>query len=832
MKINAKRSICLILVSVMTAFLAIPAASAAYLPKNDPRSNYSSNIALIYTGYYNPANYDGENIGDYDKDKFLPYVGYLDEQGRAQDDFFDTFLMLSLQSPHGGSLHRWYDWVPNSVPGRLVDWQYAMERPFVKNLQLDALDQAVKQVGSDLENRDKQVNVYLTIPFPDPQSRDFGDFNGDGVSDDLISLEARNELVQWYIDTMVERFKSKGYKHLKLAGFYWLQEDLDTTVQGEAENVKATSDYLNSKGMRLGWIPWSGAGEKGNGNKHGYDFTLVQPNHYFQAETTIKRIEETAALSRNNGQGVEIEFDQRAIENPYYRQVFYNYLIGGVKYGYMADSLLAYYQDVYAIYDFYHHRSPIGRQLYDDIYRFAKGTFVPPIGDIEARVIDRDGNPIPDAQVTNGDGFSAWTDSNGRFATNDQFAIQYTFTVAKEGYQSRTVRFDAVQSATIRKDIVLAPSGGPIAEQQVIADFEGEFNVGGNSVVNRSFNTEAEFVRSGEQSLKAVFPNGWGPVRAFIDSGSEALAGSDRQFINYTNTDWSAYDSIGMDVYNATNTEQLLELEFMYDQYSWASSRVKQAKLAPGQWNRVEIPFAELRDAGVNLQNIIRLSLKMNEFPTEGATLFFDNINLLKYESLDKPTDTYIALPSSVPTMDIGARWTPSVMDRASLDEQGKHTVVADASFESSNPAVLEVTPDGVLKALAPGKATLRAFANGIEAESKVIEVSGQTFHELKGGRSKLTPGESATISLRSFFDNGYLIPRENASYSWSVKGDAVLLNDKLQQDGTAVENEKLLVGVKNGSARISVTVTYNGKSETIERLVIVTPKGLVAPQN
>ncbi|WP_309118940.1 DUF4855 domain-containing protein [Paenibacillus sp.] len=819
-----KRSVSLILACAVGAAGLLPAASAAYLPKRDPRSNFASNIALIYTGYYDPANYDGVPVGDYDKDKFMPYVGYLDERGKAQDDFFDTFLILSLQSPHGGSLHRWYDWVPNSVPGRLQDWQYAMERPFAKNLQLDALEQAAKQVGRDLGEPDKQVNVYLTIPFPDPQSRDFGDFDGDGASDDLSSLEERNALVRWYIDEMTERFESRDYEHLRLAGFYWLQEDLDTTVPGERENVMATADYLRERGMRLGWIPWSGAGEKGNGDRHGYDFTIVQPNHYFNADTTIERIEETAELSRSSGQGVEIEFDQRAAESPYYRQVLYNYLIGGVKYGYMTESILAYYQDVYAIYDFYRHRSPVGRELYDDIYRFAKGTFVAPTGNVEGRVLDAEGRPIAGATVTGEDGYAAATDAEGRFAANDRFAILQTFAVAKDGYQSRTVRLQASEGTTIRKDIALARSGGPVIERYAVADFEGSFDVGGNGVVSRSFEAAPEFVYAGAQSLKVGYPSGWGPVRAFIDSSSEALADSDRQFVNYENTDWSGYDAITMEVYNATNAEQTLDMEFMYDRYSWGSSRVKQVLLSPGQWNHVEIPLRELREAGVNLSNVIRLSLRMSEFATDGATMYFDDIALLKYERQDQPADTYAALPSTVPTMDVGARWTPVVKDRSAMDAQGRPAIVPDAAFESSDPSVVEVRPDGTLQALAPGRVTLRAVANGIEAESTVIEVSGRTFHELKGGRSKLSPGDAAPISLRSFFDNGYLIPWEEATYRWFVDGNAVALNDKLRPNGTVVANEKTLIGVRNGSAKVSVTIEYNGKSETFERLVVVTP--------
>ncbi|WP_280515367.1 carboxypeptidase-like regulatory domain-containing protein [Paenibacillus cisolokensis] len=275
-------------------------------------------------------------------------------------------------------------------------------------------------------------------------------------------------------------------------------------------------------------------------------------------------------------------------------------------------------------------------------------------------MVDMDGNPLAGAKVTGEDGFSAVTGTDGKFIANGLYSIRHSFTVTKDGYLSRTVRFDVAEGTAIRKDVVLAPSGGEISEKYILADFEGEFNVGGNSVVTRSFNTVTEYVYSGAQSLKVGFPTGWGPVRAFIDSGSEALNGSDRQFVNYTNTDWSGYDAIAMYVYNATSAEQTLYFEFMYDRYSWSSSVLMNVKLAAGQWNRVEIPFSELRDAGANLKNIIRLSLAMREFPTYGATLYFDDIALLKYNR-KPPADTYIELPSPVPTMDIGAEWEPVV---------------------------------------------------------------------------------------------------------------------------------------------------------------------------
>jgi len=824
MSFRFKRHLSLLLALLSAAALVLPSAYAAYIPKNDPKSNYASNIVLIYTGYYNPDNYQGERIGDYTKDRFLPYVGYLDAKGKAQDYFFDTFLLLTTASPHHGSLTRWYSWVPNSVPGRLVDWQWAMDRPFEKNLQLDALDRAVAEVSRTLGDKDKKVNVYLTLPFPDPQSRDFGDFNGDGISEDLQSLDVRNELVKWYVDEMIARFQKKDYKHLTLAGFYWLQEDLDTTVPGEAENVRYAASYLNSLGMRLGWIPWSGAGEKMRGNQYGFDFTLVQPNHYFQADTTIQQIEDTALQSQRAGEGVEIEFDQRAIEDPVYRQKLLNYLIGGVKYEYMKDSLLAYYQDVYGVYDLYHHSSPAVRALYDDLYRFAKGTYTAPVGNFEGHVRDANGQPIAGAVITGSDGFQAITGSDGSFTATGLLATQHPFTISKEGYVSRTINVEIAANQTLRQDVLLRQMpGGEVKDQYVVEDFEGDFDVGGNSVVSRSFTTQAPVGFAGSQALKVYYPPGWGPVRAFIDSGSEKLDGSDRAYVNYKNTDWSNYDTLSMQVYNSTNVAQTLILEFMYDSYSWETSRIKSVTLEPQQWNRVKIPIQELKDLEANVRNIIRLSLTMNDpFPTYGATLYFDDIRLLKYEDRQLPPDYAMKLPSSVPVMNLGSSWTPFVHNKSENDDAGQPSIVREATFESSDSNVLTVSPDGkTVTAKAPGQAVLTAKVGDVWAGSAVIQVSSAITHQWNDKKLVLKPGTETTLTLKSSFDNGYLIPWKDAVYQWKLQGDSVQMTD--QTDGNSViANQKRITAVKAGKSVVTVTITYNGHTETFERTIQV----------
>ncbi|UNK16188.1 DUF4855 domain-containing protein [Paenibacillus sp. N3/727] len=719
-------------VSVGMSSIFSPVTSAAYLPKNSEKSNAASNIALIYTGYYNPDNYDGVKVGDYGKDQFLPYVGYLNEEDVAEDYYFDTFLMLTTSSPYKGSLARYYDWVAASKPGTLQDWEWAMDRVFEKGIQLDGLEAATEQVSGDLNDPGKRVNVYLTLPFPDPQSKDFGDFNGDGIVKNLESLDTRKALIRWYVDTMTARFEQQNYKHLKLSGFYWLQEDLDKAVAGEQESAKYASEYLQQRGMRLGWIPWFGALEKANGNRLGFDFSAIQPNHYFDEDSTIQRVEDTADIAYANETGVEVEFDQRIIDLPRYRQAFYNYLITGVKKQFMNDAMIAYYQDVYAIYDLYHSEIPAAKQMYTDIYKFAKGTYTAPVGNYKGRVVDPKGNGITDATLTDKAGTVVTTDENGKFEMNGLYATQNSFVVEKQGMQSREVTVDVRDQQTIYRDIALQNAfGGPVKESKPLVDFEGDMAYGTNNsnYVKRATVTDATYVQQGNQSLKIdfkVLEDSW--VGAYIDSDYDGFwkVPPEESYPAYTPKDWSEYDTVSFAVYNPSPQPQELKVMYMYE-YDWGKTYAKNLVLPPGQWTVIEQSIQEMKKAGSNTQNMIRIALMRNK-QTEDATFYVDDLKLMKYEENSAPPDYRISLPSKLTTMDIGAVWAPVV-----IDKNGKEQVNEDAVFTSSDPGVIEVTPDGKIRAVQEGTAVIRAQIGPYEAESAVVEVAQWAYNQLKG---------------------------------------------------------------------------------------------------
>ncbi|MDI3311526.1 MAG: DUF4855 domain-containing protein, partial [Thermoanaerobacterium sp.] len=283
-----KKIIATLVVSLMIIISVLPAN--AYVPKGTDSSNGAKNILLVYAGYYNPANYNGREVGVWDKDKFMPYVTHFDENGKPDDFFFDTFLFLGTSTPYGGNTGRYYPF-GSGHPGQMKDWQWFLDRVFTENQQLDALNQAVEEADQQLNQNDHKVLVYMMLPFPDPQSTDFGDIDNSGTSLNLSSLDNREKAIKWYIDQFISRFNNADYKYLKLGGFYWMQEDLDTTVQGEAESVKYASDYLHGFGLKLGWIPYAGAELKAEGNKYGFDWTIIQPNHYFNEGSTYESIE-------------------------------------------------------------------------------------------------------------------------------------------------------------------------------------------------------------------------------------------------------------------------------------------------------------------------------------------------------------------------------------------------------------------------------------------------------------------------------------------------------------------------------------------------------------
>jgi len=100
----------------------------------------------------------------------------------------------------------------------------------------------------------------------------------------------------------------------------------------------------------------------------------MQPNYVFDTEVPEGRLGQAAHMIQFYGTGVEIEIGYNAMQNPVLRNRYFEYLSGGVKYGYMKDCMHMYYQEIQVYYDTAKSPDPKVRMIYDYTYQFIKGT--------------------------------------------------------------------------------------------------------------------------------------------------------------------------------------------------------------------------------------------------------------------------------------------------------------------------------------------------------------------------------------------------------------------------------------------------------------------------
>ena len=180
----------------------------------------------------------------------LPYVTYVDRQGKPQDWFFDSFLWLGYITSDGANLSRS---VAGSRAIRKADWQWLLDALFDRQHGVGQLDACAREAAKSLPDKDHRINLVITMPTPLATMKDFGPVEPGGPLLDFSRDADRLAAMKWYIRTALERWKKIDAPHVRLVGFYWLDE---TIPPANRAIVKQTADYLHSQGMKLYWIPF------------------------------------------------------------------------------------------------------------------------------------------------------------------------------------------------------------------------------------------------------------------------------------------------------------------------------------------------------------------------------------------------------------------------------------------------------------------------------------------------------------------------------------------------------------------------------------------------
>ena len=278
--------------------LRAEAASGYALPE---RLDGCENIFLSYT--FNCSNWSS---GRRTKAGYKPLVGYYDTEGTLRDTFFDTFLFLPCvtSTPSGGKTYR-----DNENPANLSDWRMFIDDVFLDGYNIDALNEAVGEMKATLgaSYTDYKARVFLSCMYPVKTQTQFGDLNGDGVSEDFTRLADRLAAIEWMLDEQLDRFEAGGYEHLELVGFYWFEEDFAGGDPHELELVTHFNDYAHEAGLKTIWIPYNGAQGYDRWAEFGFDVACYQPNYMFNANTTESLLTYTCKAAERLGMCVEIE---------------------------------------------------------------------------------------------------------------------------------------------------------------------------------------------------------------------------------------------------------------------------------------------------------------------------------------------------------------------------------------------------------------------------------------------------------------------------------------------------------------------------------------------
>ena len=340
-----------------------------YLESGDKTDNIE-NLVLLYNGWYE------NNLGDWTKDKLIPYISYVNAEKQPQSWFFDSVLYLALWSPWNRSFEG------QDKPSNLDDWKWYLNKQFKIHGDLEELNESVKEVSAKLNDPEYRLKVLMMIPYPSSLQSNFGYLDGEDnlmnfdnhIVGDKQALNNRKHAVKWYISQVLEHWNASQYSHLQLSGLYWLHEWLEYDVPFEAELVQYAGQITHDHSLKYYWIPFFNANRDFSWRQLGFDAAILQPNHFFY-ETEKSRIQDCAQLAKQYGMGIEIEFDEQINSDPEYFKKFINYLNGGVDFKYMNKVFKGYYQGNTTLLESAYSMFKDIRENYDRIYRFVKGIY-------------------------------------------------------------------------------------------------------------------------------------------------------------------------------------------------------------------------------------------------------------------------------------------------------------------------------------------------------------------------------------------------------------------------------------------------------------------------
>ena len=278
--------------------LALQFTGATVHPVSHHMKEFSSTLpSFNQTGIKNGVLiYNGkEEKETFTSDYFVPYL--VSDPASRSGKMFDTFIIVAIRYPNGDTVGEYIDTVKNQA--NYEEWQWMIDNTFKKDGALVQLNKAAGELG-------KKANIYIAVPFP-RVSGTLVNLDGEELE---ITLDTRQELVEWYMATVEERLRESKFQNLNHMGYYWMSETV-RNKQDESLLPKVT-ESAHILGKSFIFSPHATSTNFENWKSFGFDAAYLQPNafrHYFNEKEVQTRLHQGFIRAQVYGSGINIELN-------------------------------------------------------------------------------------------------------------------------------------------------------------------------------------------------------------------------------------------------------------------------------------------------------------------------------------------------------------------------------------------------------------------------------------------------------------------------------------------------------------------------------------------
>ncbi|GAB4316229.1 MAG: hypothetical protein Kow0059_08680 [Candidatus Sumerlaeia bacterium] len=340
------------------------------------------------------------DIVQYTNQELSLYLAEHDRGGRPLRWLFDTFV-VSARPRSGNCLGAdvnigttmsgegdFFAW-PSPQPTTLTDWTEVLETNFAPDGPLALLESSAAALAREIGPPPRPLNVILYHPYPSPRQPLFGRLDGRRLNftvlGQTLDLASRRRLDAccFFTGEAARRWDATAFPHLNFLGFYWPHETIYRGWDVDDHWVlKELKKHVNAAGLKMFWVPFWCSWNVALLSEYSlwFDAAWLQPNYMFYE--AIGGVGEAAEAARARGAGIEMEFYISQGADTFSPRVraerlvrFRSYLDGGVQFGYMSESALAWYLGDKALAHLWQTGEEADFALYRDICAFIHGEY-------------------------------------------------------------------------------------------------------------------------------------------------------------------------------------------------------------------------------------------------------------------------------------------------------------------------------------------------------------------------------------------------------------------------------------------------------------------------